>query len=227
MGDFADFFKDLKKHEGYYAFVKGDKGGETYMGVARVSHPKWGGWDTIDKLKKELKVKKLPYKKEVPALEKDVKDFYKENYWDKIHGDKIENDSVANILVDFKVNGGFNSKNIKQIQTEVGVKADGKWGPATVDAINKHKNPEELHKAIFDIRKNHYEAQSKKEGQEKFHDGWMNRLNDHKYKEQSEKGRQDNIGTPGDAGSSFIILGFEDSIQDILASIQRLENNLQ
>ncbi len=38
---FDELFDGVIKHEGYYANVTGDNGGETYMGVARNLHPKW------------------------------------------------------------------------------------------------------------------------------------------------------------------------------------------
>lgn len=41
MKTFNELFEGVIKHEGYYANVIGDRGGETYMGVARNLHPNW------------------------------------------------------------------------------------------------------------------------------------------------------------------------------------------
>ena len=51
---FDELFEGVIKHEGYYANVSGDRGGETYMGVARNLHPNWEGWPVIDLYKSEV-----------------------------------------------------------------------------------------------------------------------------------------------------------------------------
>ena len=51
MKTFDELFDGVIKHEGYYANVEGDRGGETYMGVARNLHPDWEGWKYIDAYK--------------------------------------------------------------------------------------------------------------------------------------------------------------------------------
>ena len=44
--------------------------------------------------------------------------FYKANFWDKIKGDEIESQEVANALYDFAVNSGV-KKAVEKIQQEI------------------------------------------------------------------------------------------------------------
>ena len=55
MADFSKAWGRSSVHEGGYAHLAGDAGGETYRGIARNFHPEWPGWKFIDR------VKPLPY----------------------------------------------------------------------------------------------------------------------------------------------------------------------
>ena len=63
---------------------------------------------------------------------------YKKYYWDDCKADQINNQSVANLLVDFAYNSGV-SRAVQKIQTIVGTKADGIMGNMTLAAINSYK----------------------------------------------------------------------------------------
>lgn len=56
---FAKAFAATMQHEGEYANVVGDKGGETYMGISRVYWPSWAGWPVIDDWRSE-RINALP-----------------------------------------------------------------------------------------------------------------------------------------------------------------------
>lgn len=58
--------------------------------------------------------------------------------WDACKADQINNQSVANLLVDFAYNSGV-SRAVQKIQTIVGTKADGIMGNMTLAAINSYK----------------------------------------------------------------------------------------
>ena len=87
MKTFDELFEGVIKHEGYYANVKGDKGGETYMGVARKLHPKWEGWKYIDSYKEMHGKIEWNFKLDIPELTQLVKDFYRKTFYEgyKIH----------------------------------------------------------------------------------------------------------------------------------------------
>ena len=82
---FEEAFPEMIKHEGGYANVVGDSGGETYKGVSRNNFPNWEGWKIID----ELKNKGIKTASRInSALANDdimldmVKRFYFINFWE-------------------------------------------------------------------------------------------------------------------------------------------------
>lgn len=131
MAEFLAAHKKTDTHEGGFANVKGDRGGETYAGVARNMWPKWEGWKIVDKykpLKHNQKIKDV-------ELESMVKLFYKRNFWDKIGGDAIDDQEVAFKLYDFAVTSG-QPRSIKNIQEVLGIPATGVIDSKTIEAIN-------------------------------------------------------------------------------------------
>ena len=134
MADFKIAYKKTAINEGGWNHVSGDRGGETYKGIARKFHPKWEGWKLVDKAK-PLKHNQI-IKNE--ALDKLVQDFYKKQFWDVISGDKVEDQNIANTLYDFGVNAGY-GRSIQNIQTVLGMTANGKISTELLKRIN---NPE-------------------------------------------------------------------------------------
>ncbi len=132
----ADFEKALIKTleaEGRYGIDPSDPGGETYKGIARKMNPLWGGWVVIDAMK---------HGDNFPAnlddndqLQEDINSFYRVNYWDKVQGDKIDSQCVAESIFDFAVNAGT-GVSAKLSQAVAGVSQDGKIGQVTVEKIN-------------------------------------------------------------------------------------------
>jgi lysozyme family protein len=135
MAEFKIAFDKTSKFEGGYANNPNDKGGETYLGIARNFFPKWEGWSIIDKEDKR-DIKKLNDKlsKDV-TLQAKVGNFYKVNFWDPIRGDEITDQDVANNIYDFGVNSGV-SRTIKYMQTVLKVTVDGMFGPVTLNKLN-------------------------------------------------------------------------------------------
>ncbi len=72
---FDELFDGVIKYEGYYANVTGDKGGETYMGVARKLHPDWEGWKYIDAYKEMHGKIRWNFKIDIPELNQWSKSF--------------------------------------------------------------------------------------------------------------------------------------------------------
>lgn len=134
MADFNIAYKKTGGWEGGWNIVKGDRGGETYKGIARNFFPKWEGWKIVD-AKKPLRHNQI-IKDE--TLDKMVHDFYKKTFWDVVGGDQIEDQSIANTLYDFGVNTG-QPRSIKNIQKVLGLKQTGK---ITQELIKRANNPE-------------------------------------------------------------------------------------
>jgi len=91
MANFEQAYDKMMEDEGGYVLheVKGDRGGQTYAGIARKMHPNWEGWQHIDY-------------QETPPTQL-VRDFYKTNFWDKIKGDDLTHDVIASSIFNFAV----------------------------------------------------------------------------------------------------------------------------
>ena len=111
MADFNIAYEPTSKNEGGYANVSGDTGGETYAGISRKWFPKWDGWAIVDK-NKPLRHNQIIKDDKLKSM---VKSFYKKEFWDKVWGDRINNQDVANRTYDFAVNAGVGAS-IKNIQ---------------------------------------------------------------------------------------------------------------
>ena len=121
MANFDNAFKKTMVFEGGYVNDPDDKGGETYKGVARKFWPKWSGWTIIDAYRHAGFPKNL---ESLPELQKFVSDFYYNNFWVKIAGDKLKNDSLAADLFDTAVNNGVVTA-IKLMQKSVNLPETG------------------------------------------------------------------------------------------------------
>lgn len=94
-------------------------------------------------------------------------------YWNKWKADTIEDQSVANMVVDWIWHSGAST--IKKVQALLGVTADGIVGPKTITALN---NAKDIKTKIYNARKAYFEAIVKRNpSQKKWLKGWMNRLN--------------------------------------------------
>lgn len=170
MSDFKTALKIALSHEGGYANVAGDSGGETYQGISRKNWPAWRGWLIIDK-SKPLKHNQLLKDKRLADL---VEVFYYEHFWKSIQGDKIAAQAVANFLLDFYINSGYHA--VKTAQHVVGAKEDGVMGPKTLSAINAAE-PEDLLSRLKAARLSFLKGiVARNPSQEKFLNGWQNRV---------------------------------------------------
>jgi len=144
--------------------ITGDPGRQTYAGISRRYHPNWAGWLYID-------VGDLGN----PALPGLVKEFYEETFWDRINGDVIWDQTMAESVYDFAVNAGPVIA-IKLAQKVLGVAADGIVGPVTSSAINL-ADAESFSERYALAKMAWYAAICRKNrGQKKFLLGWINRV---------------------------------------------------
>jgi len=165
------FTPKILAYEGGFVDDPTDRGGATNMGVTlatwkKVGYDKDGDGD-IDA-------------DDIRLLSKaDAIAVLKLNYWNRWKADQINNQSLAEILVDWLWGSG--KWGIVIPQRLLKVPEDGIVGPSTLYAVNS-SNQRGLHAAIFqarvtfirDLVNNHPE-------QMKFFNGWMNRLNQFKF----------------------------------------------
>lgn len=172
-------------HEGGYAFVPGDRGGETYKGIARRFHPDWDGWAIVDRVKVAYGGS-LPrnYIIKSPVLDTLVNEYYKRVFWDRIHLDEVNSASLQEIIFDFYVNS--EKSGIKVIQSVLrnqfnqNIVVDGIMGKQTISAINRCKSGE-LFDAIKEARINFYRQIAQRGNNAKFLRGWLNRAYSFNY----------------------------------------------
>lgn len=161
MADFRPAYERMIRDEGGYVLhnVPGDRGGQTYAGIARNMHPKWPGWTVIDS-------------GGTPAAQL-VHDFYRVLFWDDIKGDQIADQMVASDIFNFYVNTGRPAKVLAQVVA--GVTPDGTMGAQTIAAINS-ADPEKFILAYALAKITRYrDIVQRDRTQGKFLLGWINR----------------------------------------------------
>lgn len=185
MKTFDQLFDGVIKHEGYYANVTGDKGGETYMGVARNLHPSWQGWQTIDAYKNEHGA--IPHNTKIknPELTRMVKEFYRHTFYHTYCIEAIKNGALQEVIFDWCVNSGYwGSCGVQKVLNrffDCDLKLDGIIGNQTIAAINSC-DPEILFNAIKSARIHYYHIIARKDENAKFLKGWLRRIEEIKYK---------------------------------------------
>lgn len=148
MADFKIAYAITAKVEGGYANNPHDAGGETYKGIARKMHPTWKGWIIIDTIKRKVGTSALSIDKAAeqdPVLQGLVLSFYKDNYWNTMSLDSLNDQKMANELYDTGVNMGLSVsgkffQRVLNISSKTGLTVDGKIGPKTVGLFNQLKD---------------------------------------------------------------------------------------
>lgn len=119
-----------------------------------------------------VRLKAIKYKEWLEIL--------KTMFWDKWKADQINNESIALILVDWVWGSGKYGITIPQ--RAIGVTADGIVGPKTIAAVNA-RDPKQLFDLIRKERLAYIERICKsRPANVKYKKGWLNRLNDIKFK---------------------------------------------
>jgi len=172
VANFIEAYESTMKAEGGYINDPDDPGGETYKGVSRKYHSKWNGWVTIDLLKQQPNFPKNL--DEDGDLQKKIEGFYEVNYWDKLQGDSIEDQDVAESIFDFGVNGGTKTS-AKLAQMSVQAKPDGVIGPKTLKKLNAEDKKTFL--ALFALAKigRYVNICEKNSTSRKYFYGWIRR----------------------------------------------------
>jgi lysozyme family protein len=178
---FGEALNIVLSHEGGYANVTGDRGGETYRGISRVNWPNWPGWQIVDQnkpLKNNQVIKNT-------LLDNLVSIFYKIQFWDAIEADKLPA-SIRPLAFDFAVNSGTKTA-ITSLQkvlidtTGKKILIDGRIGPQTI-ALANQVQPKVLFDNYKQARLEFYSnIVENNPGQKKFLKGWLNRLNSFQY----------------------------------------------
>jgi lysozyme family protein len=120
----ADFQKSLKRilaYEGGNANNPNDPGGRTSRGITQVVYDRWADKHKVSRGDVWL------------ASDATIAAIYKENYWNRIDGEKLP-EGVALCIFDAAVNSGL-AQTAKWVQRSLKIKVNGDFGPATIDAV--------------------------------------------------------------------------------------------
>lgn len=192
MADFNVAYKLILKHEGGYANLANDAGGETYRGVAKNYHPEPKRiWEIIDSYKKNYPGGAIPNNTVFnnPELDGLIKNVYKQEFWDKIGGDSITDQDVANILVDAYVgqtkgfgymwSNALNKSGLNNYQYYSSPKMSVSFNGFVPDTNSVDQKT--FFNNFKDERESYFRYRASMPGQEGFLSGWLNRLQSFAY----------------------------------------------
>lgn len=133
MADYRHAITKVLRTEGGYANDKDDSGGETYRGVSRNNWPRWTGWPFIDQAKKRPGFPKSL--STISGLQDSVIAFYRDQFWRHIGGDFIDDQDIADLLIDAAVNEGIKPA-VKRAQKIVGITQTGVFSEELKTKLN-------------------------------------------------------------------------------------------
>jgi len=143
-------------HEGGAKFTDdpADRGGATKYGISQAAYP-------------DLDIRNL--------TEQQARDIYKRDYWDRVHGDEITSQVVAENIFDTCVNMGVRTgSRLAQVAVEI-EPADGIIGSQSLKGINGYDEGSFISNyTIAKIARYAYICNRNK-SQKKFLLGWINR----------------------------------------------------
>lgn len=171
MSRILTLFPFILSWEGGFANVPGDKGGATKYGVT-ISTWKAQGYDKdgdgdidVDDLKQ--------------ITPDDAMEICRKNFWDRWKADRIKDQSIANILVDWVWGSGRYGITIPQAM--LGVKADGIVGEKTLAALNA-QDPKVFFDRLWKRREKYLnDICASRPANKKFLKGWLRRLKGIQY----------------------------------------------
>lgn len=173
MANHKNIIPFILKFEGGYVNDPDDRGGATNKGVTIATYRALGKWDNNKDGKIDEKDLKLITNEQWQII-------FKNSFWDKIKGDDIVNQSIADLIADWVWASG--KYGITNTQKVLGVKQDGIVGAKTIAAINGYKNQKELFYKLKSERIAYVNRIVKANpSQKKFIKGWLNRINAIKY----------------------------------------------
>ncbi|MEP0924382.1 glycosyl hydrolase 108 family protein [Leptolyngbya sp. ST-U4] len=149
--------------EGGLADVKGDLGGLTNQGVTQTTYNSY-------RIRK-----KLPTQSVRNIADSEVLEIYSEMFWQPSQAElMVPPLAIAHFdtAVMFGVGGA-----VLFLQEALGVPVDGGFGPLTAKALEKSNTKELALKLIDGREKYHREFVQRNSDQQKFLDGWLNRVN--------------------------------------------------
>ena len=187
----ADFSKALEKlfeleHRGDCCAALHKNPGEsgyTFMGIYQSAHPHLRLWDAMRETAKKYRcdLANRAHRAGVSCMMcrrkdvmREVRSFYKMEFWDRICGDHIASQKIAEEIFIFAANAGVKTA-VKRAQELVGATPDGICGPQTLQALNSY-DPDLFDIAFDEEEIEYYEGLiARRPSLSIFARGWRNR----------------------------------------------------
>lgn len=186
--NFDEALTKTLRFEGGYSYDLQDRGGETYKGISRRYYPDWPGWGIIDRLKDDSGKPIAP--EADTTLEQSVKFFYEAEYWERICGDELLDQGIAEEVFDTSVLMGrgraaeFLQRSLNALNKNrtlyIDLNVDKYIGPKTIGCLQaylEHRPPIFL-LTVMNCLQGEYllERMAKSPEQEKWAYGWLKRV---------------------------------------------------
>jgi lysozyme family protein len=167
MADLKLIIPFIKKAEGGYVNDPLDKGGETMQGIT------YAVWCSV--------FGPNAHERFIKMAATDWEQLFKTLFWDKIQGDKINSQRIANTVVDWVWGSGlyYPKLNLQIILKNLGsnIKLDSIFGNGTLSALNS-ADEDAVYKALISKRFDFIDnIVAHNPSQVRFVQGWKNRLN--------------------------------------------------
>lgn len=184
MADLAKALPLVLKHEGGYVHDPADPGGETYFGISRRYFPGWHGWDLVDGQRRSAGAVNDA------LLEPHVRQFYRLNFWNRLQGDRIPDQALADELLEQAVNLGV-GRAVEHLQRALNclnnqgarwpdMVRDGKLGPGTLAAVEACRTSGYLQPLMAALKGQqavyYLERMEARGANERFAGGWLGRV---------------------------------------------------
>ena len=162
MSDYRMAIEKVLRHEGGYVKDPLDHGGETYRGISRKYFPRWEGWSIVEVNHFDARLDEM------------VVQFYKKFFWDVIRLSEVNDQFIAEMLLNISVNIGKRAL-VKKVQRILGVNPDGIIGPITIGTINNADRDAFVYQFILEVIDLYTHIINKDKNQRRFIAGWLNR----------------------------------------------------
>lgn len=162
-----DMISRLVDREGGFVDDPHDKGGATKYGITAATLGEW------------RKYGRYATREEVKNLEKsEAIEIYGAFYLIRPGISQIKDDRLQELVFDAGVHHGVR-RAIKWLQRIASVNDDGVIGPITLSVVNNYFDPRKLRRGFMLLREDFVDAILQNDpSQQKFADGWHNRLNE-------------------------------------------------
>ncbi len=166
----------ILQHEGGFVDHPADKGGATNKGITFATWKQYAKEDvnvepTLDNLK--------------TITDEQATTIYRKRYWEPKGFCKVEDERVGLMVYDWTITSGGAGKQVQRLlknEFEQDIKDDGTIGSKTIEAINNVHDQDKLLTRLAEIRKQYYTdltfTDGKKNAQDVFLKGWLNRVDD-------------------------------------------------